>query len=101
MPSHNFICRDCGERESIITPIGESPPHPYCQDCKKVYAKVFSFDFAPIQKEIHSQSVGKHGSVRSYNTARDRLSEAHTERVGMDVNFESFDPRDTDMDPTK
>ncbi len=61
----------------------------------------FSFAFMPVQNEINSQSVGKHGSTRSYNTARDKLSAEHSERVGMDVNFETFDSRDSDSDPTK
>lgn len=101
MPNHNFLCRECGAKDIILTPIGESPPHPYCSDCNRIMAKIFSFDFQPVQNEISSPSVGKHGSTRSYNTARDRLSAEHTERVGMDVNFETFDPRDPDMDPTK
>ena len=101
MPSHHFVCRQCGDKQIIDSTITmPSPPHPYCHKCHRTYAKVFGFNTTPMQIEISSPH-GKFGSERAYNTARDQRSAEHSERVGREVTFESFDPRDPDQDPRK
>jgi len=100
MPSHHFVCRGCGDKEVLTASVHEpTPNHPYCNTCRQRYAKVFGFKPMAFPIEIHSPNVGKHGSQRSYNTARDRLAAQHTERTGMEVKYDSFDLRDNDKSP--
>lgn len=75
------------------------PEHPYCSRCDHPFAKQFGFSAPPIEIEIHSPNVGKHGSKRSYNTALSKLSDEHSQRVGMDVKYESFSSNDNDQSP--
>lgn len=100
MPAHHFVCRQCGTVKVIHSSItNPSPEHPYCTDCHRTFAKQFGFSHTAMDIEIHSPNVGKHGSTRSYRTALDRLSDVHSERVGMEVNYESFSKDDKDMSP--
>ena len=102
MPTYQYRCSDCGYTEELVIPLAD--PHPsdlLCPTCNGRAKRRFSFGFQSFDIEIHSPNVGKHGSVRSYNTARDRLSAIHEERIGRPVTLESFDARDPDADPTK
>ena len=102
MPIYQYRCRACGFEKELLRSIDESiPPQLECRVCGMSAKRVFSFGWQPFEIEINSPNVGKHGSKRSYNTARDRLAEEHSNRVGMDVQLESFDARDPDADPTK
>ena len=103
MPIYQYKCNGCGDIEDVAASIHFPTPNPpMCIECHRVMVRKYSpFGFTGIEIEINSPNVGKHGSKRSYNTARDRLAAEHTERVGMEVKLESFDARDTDQDPTK
>jgi len=101
MPTYEYKCKNDHVTVMIQSMDQPRPCDLLCEDCGLLATRRFSFDFNPIQNEIHSPSVGKHGSTRSYNTARDRLSAEHSERTGQAVTFETFDARDSDQDPTK
>ncbi len=102
MPVYQYRCRACGFEKETLQSIDEDVAAQLeCRVCGGAAKRVFSFGWQPFEIEIHSPNVGKHGSKRSYNTARDRLAAEHTERVGMEVKLESFDARDKDQDPTK
>jgi hypothetical protein len=102
MPIYQYKCNGCGETSDITASIRMPTPNPpHCYSCHRVMVRKYSpFGFTPIEIEI-SGPGGKFGSKRAYNTDRDRRSEEHSERVGREVTFESFDPRDPDQDPRK
>lgn len=98
MATHEYYCHFCGADRLITTRTGESPPTPRC--CNHAMAKRFGFSFPRVPIEIASSGLGRFGSMRAYNTARDRHSDEHSERVGRAVTYETFDPRDPTQDPT-
>ena len=100
MPAHHFICRQCGDKQVIHSTITmPSPQHPYCTKCHRTYAKVFGFSATKVPIEIHSTGFGKFDSMRAYKAERDRRSEEDSERIGMEVKYDTFSPSDKDQSP--
>ena len=98
MPNHTFICRDDDMVVDIWRSIHEeSPDHPPCPVCGERMSKQFTNQLHfNTQIEVRSAGVGYHASERKYRSALSEYSDQHSERVGMEVKYEAFDPRDTD-----
>ena len=99
MPEHHFVCRSCGDKLILDSPIGRSPNTPYCNTCRRRYSKIFGFSSSQIPIEIMSTGFGRFGSMRAYKAERDRRSAEHSERVGMDIQYDTFSPADNDQSP--
>lgn len=99
MPSHEYVCRQCGDTITLTSPPGRAPNTPYCNTCRRRYAKVFGFSFTPIPIEIKTPG-GRFGSMKAAARERGNRAGEHSERAGRDVVYEPFDAKDPEQNPT-
>lgn len=99
MPSHEFECRFCHRRETITTPIGQSPAHPRCPECRTRMGKNFSFAPTAIEIDVHSPSTGYFSSTRKYEDSLKRLTDETVQRTGFDTQIVRAEPNDSQSRP--